>query len=155
MKLIFTLTLTKATITDIWNTILAEGSNESVHEYFRDHILKAHFHSWDMQQDGFTGAYTIAAMPSQLDAAPLFNCFNAFCEHLARLGTNVDGYAPREATVTIGEDRDEMTYLVTVNNGAMPDFECDTYEEATQWIDGFKHAAELTGVKVRVSDMTE
>lgn len=155
MKLTFTLTLTKSTITDIWNTILAAESGESVHEYFRDHILKAHFHSWDMQQDSVSGMYTITAMPSHLDAAPLFNCFNAFCEQLAALGTNVDGYAPREATITIGEDKDEMTYLVTVNNGAMPDFEADTYEEATQWIDGFKHAAELVRMKVRVSDMTE
>lgn len=121
MKLTFTLTLTKSTITDIWKTILAEESNESVHEYFRDHILKAHFHSWDLQQDGVSGMYTITATPSHLDAAPLFNCFNAFCAHLARLGTNVDGYAPCEATGT----------MKTINLTCQ---QCDTARELFEWL---------------------
>lgn len=127
----------------------------SIHEYFRDHFIYATFKTVNIQQDGVSGLYKLTVEPSVKDFAPLTTLVSLFGQRATEAGVHVVDYKPHEVSVVLGEDKDEMTYLVTVNNGAMPDFECDTHEEATQWIDGFKHAAALVGMVVRVSDITE
>lgn len=57
--------------------------------------------------------------------------------------------------VTMWVDMDEHLYHANINDGAMPDCECNTFDELQQWVDGFKQAATMLGATVQVVDETE
>ena len=58
-------------------------------------------------------------------------------------------------TVTMWVDLDGHLYHANINNGAIPDAECNTCDELVQWVHCFKQAATLLGATVQVIDKTE
>ena len=52
-------------------------------------------------------------------------------------------------------DLDGHLYHANINNGAIPDAECNTCDELVQWVHCFKQAATLLGATVLVIDKTE
>jgi hypothetical protein len=61
----------------------------------------------------------------------------------------------RIINVTMWVDLDEHLYHANIDNGPMPDAECNTFDELQQWVHGFKMAAEMCGATVQVVDETE
>lgn len=141
---------------DLANKYNADNNAElSIHEYFRDHFIYATFKTVNIQQDGVSGLYKLEVAPSVKDFAPLTTLVALFGRKATEAGVHVVDYKPNVITVTMWVDMDEHTYHANINDGAMPECECATFDELEQWVAGFKLAAETHGSVVQVVDITE
>lgn len=161
MKVIINLSLSsafRAAAIDFANT---NNADITIHEYFRDHFVYANFKTVNIQQDGYTGVYTLTVQPSVKDAAPLTTLVYRFCKQMSAHGIQVDGYVPEPVapakvfSLTMRSDLDDHTYTVTIDDNSEPACECSTFDEMEQWIDGFKQAANHINAFVQVIDLTE
>ena len=155
MKTIITCSLTPAFRTEAINYARDNNVDVTIHEYFRDHFINACFKTWNLQQNSITGVYTLTVEHSDKDFAPLTSLVGLFCRKASASGVKIDGYKPNIIELTLWVDLDELTYHANINNGPVPDCECNHFDELQQWVDGFKQAAEAFGAIVTIIDKTE